>query len=195
VAGAPPKMWAVLSAHPQSPGVDVTVVWQGKEPTRLPEVIWWTVRPAESAVDADSWRLSKSGSWIRPDEVRPHSKVRTQADRALQQTRPPTVAVGGAGWWGVSSLCGCGIQTSSHLLSHCPGAPQVVLNGSFSLHALDDSGVRVDSACGRQRLRVVGLDTPLVSPGEATALPNLSQAPDMSAGVSFNLFNNLWVRG
>lgn len=36
------------------------------------------------------------------------------------------------------------------------------------------------------------LDVPLVSPGVPTPFPTVSQQPDMCAGMSFNLANNIW---
>jgi hypothetical protein len=47
----------------------VSVVWQEKTPTRIPEALWFSFRPAASAVDASSWRLHKLGSCIHPHEV------------------------------------------------------------------------------------------------------------------------------
>ena len=36
------------------------------------------------------------------------------------------------------------------------------------------------------------LDAALVSPGEPTPFPNVRHAPDLAAGMSFNLANNIW---
>lgn len=44
-------------------------MWQEKTPTRIPEALWFSFKPATSAVDAASWRLHKLGSSIHPHEV------------------------------------------------------------------------------------------------------------------------------
>ncbi|CAL5218578.1 g272 [Coccomyxa viridis] len=71
----------------------------------------------------------------------------------------------------------------------------VVLNGSQSLHAVDDEGIMVEGL-GRQRsweqLQIRTLDAALVSPGEATPFPVVDRKPDMSKGMTFNLGNNIW---
>jgi hypothetical protein len=74
-------------------------------------------------------------------------------------------------------------------------------NGSFSMHAVDDSlGVTVGAPPAPRRphqpllrqLVITPLDAPLVSPGQPRVLPNVLEPPDMSHGVSFNLHNQLW---
>ena len=83
-------------------------------------------------------------------------------------------------------------------------------NGSFSMHAVDDvTGVSVAApnkhhAQQQQQqqqqqqvvsrvLSITPLDSPLVSPGRPTVLPNVLHTPDLARhGVNFNLHNNLW---
>ena len=62
---------------------------------------------------------------------------------------------------------------------------EVMLNGSHSMHAVDDAGVRVAGA-GRFRshtyMQVTSLDAALVSPGlPMTVIPNVGRAPDMAS--------------
>lgn len=79
------------------------------------------------------------------------------------------------------------------LTSTSPFPPrQVIVNGSHSMHAVGDAGVRVLSSDGSERLQISSLDAALVSPGAPVPLPNVMSPPDMRQGVSFNLFNNLW---
>jgi len=55
-------------------GLHVAVVWQDKTPTRIPEALWFSFRPAGGAVDPHSWRLHKLSSSIHPSEVRSQGK-------------------------------------------------------------------------------------------------------------------------
>jgi hypothetical protein len=57
-------------SHAAAGDLEVSVVWQGKRPTRLPEALWLSFQPAPAAVDQASWRLHKLGSLISPMEVR-----------------------------------------------------------------------------------------------------------------------------
>lgn len=50
-------------------GLQVTAVWQGKTPTRVPEALWFSFKPEPSAVDSSSWRLHKLSSAVHPHEV------------------------------------------------------------------------------------------------------------------------------
>lgn len=73
----------------------------------------------------------------------------------------------------------------------------VMRNGSRSLHAVGDEGVYVTSQSlssngARQRMTIQSLDAMLVSPGLPTLMPNLRRVPDLTKGVSFNLWNNIW---
>lgn len=56
-------------SSPDDGALHVSVVWQEKTPTRIPEALWFSFRPAGSAVNANSWRLHKLGSSIHPHEV------------------------------------------------------------------------------------------------------------------------------
>jgi hypothetical protein len=47
----------------------VSVVWQDKTPTRIPEALWLSFRPAAAAVNASSWALHKLDSSISPLDV------------------------------------------------------------------------------------------------------------------------------
>lgn len=69
---------------------------------------------------------------------------------------------------------------------------EVILNGSQSMHAVDDDGISVLSLDGSQRLHIKSLDAALVSPGNPTPFPSLTRPPDLSQGMSFCLHNNVW---
>jgi hypothetical protein len=70
LAGAPAAAWVVLHAPPDSPELHVTVAWQNKTVTRLPEALWLRFKPGPGAVDAASWEMQKLNSHIKPQEVR-----------------------------------------------------------------------------------------------------------------------------
>ncbi|KAI8469213.1 MAG: hypothetical protein J3K34DRAFT_459474 [Monoraphidium minutum] len=68
-AGAPAAMWLVLQSPPNSSALHVTVAWQNKTATRLPEATWVRFAPGLGAADADSWRLHKINASISPQEI------------------------------------------------------------------------------------------------------------------------------
>ena len=69
-AGAPAAAWVVLHTPPNSPKLNMTVVWQNKTPTRLPEALWARFKPGPGAVESSSWMMHKMDSAISPSEVR-----------------------------------------------------------------------------------------------------------------------------
>jgi hypothetical protein len=69
--------------------------------------------------------------------------------------------------------------------------PQLVLNGSHSLHAIS-RGVSVRSRRQDEELHIGSVDVPLVAVGAPDPLPNPCRGPDMREGVSFNPVNNIW---
>ncbi|KIZ02961.1 hypothetical protein MNEG_4996 [Monoraphidium neglectum] len=68
-AGAPAAAWMVLHSPPDSDVLLVTVAWQNKTATRLPEALWVRFTPGRGAVDTASWRMHKIGSWIDPRDI------------------------------------------------------------------------------------------------------------------------------
>ena len=66
---------------------------------------------------------------------------------------------------------------------------EVVENGNRHLHACGQY-VRVQDSDGA--LTIAALDSPLVAPGEPSLLNFHNGQPDMTWGVHFNLYNNLW---
>lgn len=70
LAGAPAAAWLVLHAPPDTPQLHVTLAWQNKTVTRLPEALWLRFRPGPGAVDEESWVMKKMDSHIKPQEVR-----------------------------------------------------------------------------------------------------------------------------
>ncbi|KAK9798230.1 hypothetical protein WJX73_010911 [Symbiochloris irregularis] len=79
-----------------------------------------------------------------------------------------------------------------HKLGQLISPLEVMLNGSQAQHAVGLEGVQVLSQDHSQRLSIRSLDVKLVSPGTPTPFPTVRQQPDMSAGMSFNLANNVW---
>ncbi|WIA20109.1 hypothetical protein OEZ85_005961 [Tetradesmus obliquus] len=69
LAGAPAAAWLVLHAPPDTPQLHVTLAWQNKTVTRLPEALWLRFRPGPGAVDEESWVMKKMDSHIKPQEI------------------------------------------------------------------------------------------------------------------------------
>lgn len=69
-AGAPARAWLVLAAPADSDELQVTMVWQNKTATRLPEALWLRFKPARGAVAHHTWLMHKLDGAINPSEVR-----------------------------------------------------------------------------------------------------------------------------
>jgi hypothetical protein len=69
-AGAPARAWLVLASPAESVRLSLTLVWQNKTATRLPEALWLRFKPGRGAVARDSWRMHKLDGAISPDQVR-----------------------------------------------------------------------------------------------------------------------------
>lgn len=65
----------------------------------------------------------------------------------------------------------------------------VVRNGNRNLHALDDLLICEDT---KKRVRMASLDAPLVAMGEPSLLDFTNVIPDLTQGIAFNLYNNVW---
>lgn len=65
----------------------------------------------------------------------------------------------------------------------------VVENGNRHLHA---SGKDVVCADEGEELKIIALDSPLVAPGQPSLLNFSNDQPDRTAGMHFNLYNNVW---
>eukprot|EP00879_Flechtneria_rotunda_P010814 GHRR01011301.1.p1 GENE.GHRR01011301.1~~GHRR01011301.1.p1 ORF type:complete len:838 (+),score=278.05 GHRR01011301.1:406-2919(+) len=68
-AGAPETAWLVVHSPQDTPQLHITLVWQNKTATRLPEALWLRFKPAAGAVDKDTWVMRKLASHINPTEV------------------------------------------------------------------------------------------------------------------------------
>ncbi|GCE14889.1 DUF5054 domain-containing protein [Tengunoibacter tsumagoiensis] len=65
----------------------------------------------------------------------------------------------------------------------------VRMQGARHLHAIDQ---RVHYHDERGQLSITSLDAPLVAPGGPALLRMTREQPDMTRGMSFNLYNNVW---
>ena len=68
-AGAPAAVYYEITSPSDSDDLFIDVILENKTATRLPEALWLRWEPALSAVDSNSWVMSKLGSWISPLEV------------------------------------------------------------------------------------------------------------------------------
>jgi hypothetical protein len=84
LAGAPAAAWLVLHAPLDRPQLHITMAWQNKTVTRLPEAMWLRFRPGPGAVDEGSWVMKKINSHIKPREV---SVLTFALHAALQEGR------------------------------------------------------------------------------------------------------------
>ncbi|KAF6263057.1 hypothetical protein COO60DRAFT_1635480 [Scenedesmus sp. NREL 46B-D3] len=143
--GAPPAMWTIISCPASSPipgssshaaagDLEVSVVWQGKRPTRLPEALWLSFQPAAAAVDQASWRLHKLGSLISPREVSKasggdaggHVQVMTNGSQSMHAVGEAGVSVTSAAGSELLQLKTWDVSLVS------PGSPTPFPNGLFA---------------------------------------------------------------
>lgn len=92
-------------------------------------------------------------------------------------------------WLGFSPL---GVTNSSwrfKKLGQWISPLDVVTKGNRHLHAVDDE---VQFGDGAEVLQIFPLDSPLAAPGKPSLLNFTQEQPDLSAGVHFNLYNNVW---
>ena len=80
-------------------------------------------------------------------------------------------------------------QWSIHKLGQIINPADVVSRGARTLHSFD-RGVSYQSA--ERHLEIHSLDAALVAPGRPSLLDFHNDIPDMSRGVHFNLYNNVW---
>lgn len=66
---------------------------------------------------------------------------------------------------------------------------EVIHNGNRHLHACDEL---VEVQDKDKLLQICSLDAPLVAPGKPSLLNFTNDQPDLSCGISFNLYNNIW---
>jgi hypothetical protein len=60
---------APASSHDDKGELHITLVWQNKTATRLPEALWLRFQPGHGAVDEASWLMHKLDGSVSPSEV------------------------------------------------------------------------------------------------------------------------------
>jgi len=66
---------------------------------------------------------------------------------------------------------------------------EVISRGGRTLHAIDDYATYGNSS---QSMKITSYDAPLMASGQPSLLDFHNHLPDMSGGVHFNLYNNIW---
>ncbi|MBE0698559.1 MAG: DUF5054 domain-containing protein, partial [Anaerolineaceae bacterium] len=67
---------------------------------------------------------------------------------------------------------------------------EVIRNGNRHLHAVGDNGLALDNES--EKLSIQSADAALVAPGQPSLLDFNNRQPNLSKGIHFNLYNNLW---
>ena len=107
----------------------------------------------------------------------------------LQWFDKPACRLPEALWFGFSPLISSAADWQIEKLGEFISPLEVVKNGNRHLHACGGSVMCRD---GDSILTIVTLDAPLVAPGEPSLLNFTNEQPDLSRGVHFNLYNNVW---
>jgi len=118
----------------------------------------------------DSTEIDLTVSWF--------NKTATRIPEAFWMRVDPS---GAAGNWTIDKLGEWVDITDDYVLQ----------NGSTHIHAVHTSVLQIASDPDLN-IRVDTLDAPLVCLGEPTPFPVPFRPPDMSHGVSFNLYANTW---
>ncbi len=107
----------------------------------------------------------------------------------LQWFNKPACRMPEAFWFGFSPTMPAGAEWKIEKLGKWLSPLEVVENGNHHLHAVG-AGVELRHAAGA--LSIQSWDSPLVAPGLPSALDFNNTPPDLSKGMHFCLFNNLW---
>jgi len=109
-----------------------------------------------------------------------------QIEIDLQWFDKPACRLPEAVWLGFCPLVPASGEWRMDKLGEQISPLEVLANGNRHLHSI---GRGVTSA---DNLRIDSLDAPLVAPGEPSLLDFNNQQPDLTKGMHFNLYNNLW---
>ena len=107
----------------------------------------------------------------------------------LQWFNKPACRMPEAFWFGFSPLQPANSAWKIEKLGKFISPLEVVENGNRHLHA---AGTSVELRYPAGALKISPWDSPLVAPGLPSALDFNNQQPDLSKGMHFCLFNNLW---
>ncbi|MCA9911107.1 MAG: DUF5054 domain-containing protein, partial [Anaerolineae bacterium] len=92
-------------------------------------------------------------------------------------------------WLSFKPLLPADGQWAIHKLGRDIDPGDVINRGARTLHSFD-TGISYSSA--QHRLAINSLDAALVAPGKPSLLDFHNQLPDMTGGMHFNLYNNVW---
>jgi len=109
-----------------------------------------------------------------------------QLEIDLQWFGKPACRLPEALWLGFCPLVPASGEWRMDKLGEQVSPLDVVANGNRHLHAVGRGVTYGDS------LRIDSLDAPLVAPGEPSLLDFNNQQPDLTKGMHFDLYNNLW---
>ena len=112
-----------------------------------------------------------------------------QIEIDLQWFEKPACRLPEALWFSFRPSVTAGVNWRMEKLGEQISPREVEANGNRHLHAV---GRGVTCADSGQFLRIDSLDVPLVAPGEPSLLNFNNQQPDLTKGMHFNLYNNLW---
>ena len=170
LAGAPEKL--VIGVNVSAHGVSWDVVQVNKRATRLPEAGFFTFNPAAASADPDGWRLQVLGSHgVNPTDV--------------LGSGPGGGAYNASVYGGSPHLRGAEAVT---------WAPSATMHGKLPRGA-PQMGRSMETAgnTGLVGINITSLDVPVVCTGAVTPFPSpRTEAPDMTHGVHFNIFQNIW---
>jgi len=92
-------------------------------------------------------------------------------------------------WFSMIPVFRSGISVRIHKLGQEVDPRDVVASGNRHLHA---SGEGISVHYPEGNLRISSLDAPLVATGEPALLNFTNEQPDLTQGLHFNLYNNVW---
>jgi len=160
--------------------IRVTDAWRGFDGSTHTVVLMMTAEPAAPDLYGGPTYLTVAVS-IPAHEPEIHFDV--------QWFGKPESRLPQSGWFSFVPRCGPRDTWRLRKLGQWVRADDIVSNGSRNLHGVQDL---VECARDGQTLCFRTLDAPLVAIGRPSLLDFTNQPPDTTAGIHFNLYNNVW---
>lgn len=159
------------------------LAWAGKKSTQQTDTVLLLLdMPAESRQEYGAPKVI----WVEIQAGRETAELQFR----LQWFEKPACRLPEALWFSfrprVSSPHGWALEKLGQWIN-----PQdVIRDGNRRLHAVGDCGARYTA--GGQVISISSPDAALIAPGEPSLLDFHNRQPNLTKGIHFNLYNNLW---
>lgn len=162
----------------------------------IPHLTWAGKRDDQSSDSLLLLLEMPKGSWEEygaPKSVQIEinaSKREAEIDYRLQWFEKPACRLPEAIWFSFIPRVSQPHSWKMNKLGQWISPYEVIRGGNRHLHGVGDGGVRYDDS--DWRINITSADTALVAPGQPSLLDFNNRQPNLSKGIHFNLYNNLW---